>query len=295
MTDRPEDLQRPMDPVRRALTGWVRLAGRAAWQVLVLALAAAAVGLAYSARNIGINTSIADLISDELPYRQHDRELDAAFPRNVRTLSVVVEAESPDLAESAAEALSLRLMADKTHFKSVLYPEAEPFFRRNGLLYLDEDELQALSDRLAEAQPMLASLNEDPSIRGLTEVLRLAIEDADAASAVAVAPALERIADSVERVAAGRPAMLSWRGLMAGEGTLAAQERRKFIVVQPVLDFGSLAPSAAPIRAIKAAAFDLGLDPEQGYRVRVTGSPARNFSMNMGITRPWPRSSQRGP
>ena len=172
-----------MDPVRRALTGWVRLAGRAAWPVLVLALAAAAAGLAYSARNIGINTSIADLISDELPYRQHDKELDAAFPRNVRTLSVVVEAESPDLAESAAEALSLRLMADKTHFKSVLYPEAEPFFRQNGLLYLDEDELQALSDRLAEAQPMLASLNEDPSIRGLTEVLRLAIEDADARKA----------------------------------------------------------------------------------------------------------------
>ena len=263
-----------MDPARRALTGWVRLAGRAAWPVLVLALASAAAGLAYTARNIGIDTSIADLISDELPYRRHNKELDAAFPRNAGTLSVVVEAESPELAESAAEALSLRLMADKTHFTSVLYPEAEPFFRRNGLLYLDEDELEALSDRLAEAQPMLASLNEDPSIRGLAEILRRAIEDADAASAGAVAPALERIADSVERVAAGRPALLSWRGLMAGEGEPAAEARRKFIVAQPVLDFGSLAPSAAPIRAIEAAAFDLGLDPEQGYRVRVTGSPA---------------------
>ena len=237
-----------MDPARRALTGWVRLAGRAAWPVLVLALASAAAGLAYTARNIGIDTSIADLISDELPYRRHDKELDAAFPRNAGTLSVVVEAESPELAENAAEALSLRLMADKTHFTSVLYPEAEPFFRRNGLLYLDEDELEALSDRLAEAKPMLASLNEDPSIRGLAEILRRAIEDADAASAGAVAPALERIADSVERVAAGRPALLSWRGLMAGEGEPAAEERRKFIVAQPVLDFGSLAPSAAPIR-----------------------------------------------
>lgn len=265
---------RHKDFAQRALVRWIAVVRRVAWLVVLLAILATAGGLNYTANNIGINTSISDLISDKLPYRQNDRALDAAFPQNVRTLSVVVEAESAELAETAAEALALRLRNDTTHFNSVLYPEADAFFRQNGLLYLDVDELESLSDRLAEAQPMLASLNEDPSIRGLAEILRLAIEEANAEFADAVAPALEKIADTVERVAAGRPAMLSWRSLMAGEGDLAPEDRRKFIVVQPVLDFASLEPSAAPIQAVKSAAASLGLDADKGYRVRVTGSPA---------------------
>ena len=49
-------------------------------------------------------------------------------------------------------------------FRDVFYPEGDGFFRRNGLLYLELDELQALGDRLAEVQPLLSALAEDPSL-----------------------------------------------------------------------------------------------------------------------------------
>ena len=49
--------------------------------------------------------------------------------------------------------------------------------RRNGLLYLDVDELSDLSDRLAEAQPFLGTLWRDPSLRGLFRMLELVIDE----------------------------------------------------------------------------------------------------------------------
>ncbi|MFN3077798.1 MAG: hypothetical protein ABT940_13150, partial [Alphaproteobacteria bacterium] len=56
-------------------------------------------------------------------------------------------------------------------------PEGDPFFRRNGLLYLELGEIDALGDRLARVQPFLGSLWQDRSLRGLFELLTLAITE----------------------------------------------------------------------------------------------------------------------
>ncbi len=258
----------------RLLIGWTGLARRFALAVVLLALVASAAGVRYSVSEIGINTSTDDMLSEDLPFRQNDQALDDAFPQSINTLSVVVEGETSDLAEDAAVRLAERLGQMPERFHSVFYPENHPFFRQNGLLYLDLESLQDLADRLAEAQPLLASLNEDPSLRGLAAVLRLALEEADGELDAAVAPALKKIAATVERVANGEPARLSWRALLTGEDKPGANDRRHFVVVQPVLDFGSLEPAAQAVEAIKRAARELALTADNGVRVRVTGSPA---------------------
>ena len=275
---------------RGLLVRWIALARRGALAVCLLAVAAAAGGLAYSVGNLGINTSTADMLSEELPFRRNFTALEEALPKNVDLLLIVVEAGTPELAEEAAEALAARLAAQTDRFHSIFYPASHPFFRRNGLLYLDLEDLEALSDRLAEAQPMLASLNEDPSLRGLSGVLRLAITESQGEMDAAVAPVLAAFAETVERVAEGRPARLSWRELMtgdsgangeagdgpgdgSGDGT-GLESRRQLIVSQPVLDFGSLEIAGQARDAITAAARDLGLTEDKGVSVRVTGSPA---------------------
>ena len=271
---------------RGLLVRWIALARRGALAVCLLAVAAAAAGLAYSVGNLGINTSTADMLSEELPFRRNFTALEEALPKNVDLLLIAVEAGTPELAEDAAEALAVRLAAQTDRFHSIFYPASHPFFRRNGLLYLDLEDLEALSDRLAEAQPMLASLNEDPSLRGLSEVLRLAIAESQGEMDAAVAPVLAAFAETVERVAEGRPARLSWRELMTGDsgadgeaddgsgnGT-GLESRRQLIVSQPVLDFGSLELAGQARDAITAAARDLGLTEDKGISVRVTGSPA---------------------
>ena len=83
--------------------------------------------------------------------------------------------------------------------------------------------------------------------------------------------AASALADAFEAAAAGRPAFFSWRALIAGEpGT--PQERRRFVLIQPVLDYGALQPGARASEAIRAAARELDLDPAHGVTLRLTGS-----------------------
>ncbi|MFQ6018153.1 MAG: flippase-like domain-containing protein [Kiloniellaceae bacterium] len=272
----------------RLLVRWVGLVQR--WAVLVLVLAVlATAGAAYvTVSGIGINTSTTDMLSAGLAFRRNAEALKQAFPQFTDTLTVVIEADTPDRAEAAAELLSAELHARPGLYRSVFYPEGDPFFRRNGLLYLELDELQALSDRLAEAQPLLAALSEDMSLRGLAKVLRLAVGDASQAegggdpgkavgdAAAAVAPVLDRIAVTVESVAGdtgaeGRPRALSWGALLRGEDP-GPEDRRRLIAAQPVLDYGSLEPAAAAIETVRRLAGELELTEAKGLQVRMTGT-----------------------
>ncbi|MHA1599874.1 MAG: MMPL family transporter, partial [Alphaproteobacteria bacterium] len=261
------------------LAQWIRHIERFAPLVLVLAVLATGVAGYLTFDKIGINTSTTDMLSPELPFRRFDAEISRAFPQLSDTLIVVIDGDTADLAADAATALAEGMAARTPVFRDVFFPEGDPFFRRNGLLYLDLVELQALSDRLAEAQPLLSALSEDPSLRGLAGVLNQALAD-DAGSGTAraaVAPVLDKMAVAVESLADARTGTgiatpLSWRELLADEGP-APEARRRFIAVQPVLDFGSLSPAATAIETVRRLADDLGLTEARGVRVRLTGSP----------------------
>ncbi|MCH6588201.1 MAG: MMPL family transporter, partial [Proteobacteria bacterium] len=280
----------------RLLIRWVRLVSRSALPVLVVALLAT-LGAAYlTVTRIGINTDTTDMLSEELAFRRHNRALSQAFPQFTDNLTVIVEAATPDLAEDAAARLAAEIGARPRLFRDVFYAQGDAFFRRNGLLYLELDELDALGDRLAEIQPLLAALGQDPSLRGLSGVLRLALGDADVGpdsrraeeAAAAVAPALEKLAAAAESLAArapgGRPVLaMSWHALLSGEDPEPADKRR-FIVLRPMLDFTSLEPAAQAIEALRRLAAELGLTEDNGLRVRLTGE-AVMFQEELGSVR----------
>jgi hopanoid biosynthesis associated RND transporter like protein HpnN len=255
---------------RRWLAGWVDLVRRSALWVLLISVLSGAGALVYAAGHLGINTSTKEMLSEELPFRRNDRAMDAAFPQLEHQILVVVEAASAERAEAAATHFAAGLAKQPERYSSVFYPEGDAFFRRNGLLYLGLDELQSLADRLAAAQPMLATLKADMTLRGLAEVLDLAAEEVRGESAAVLAPALDAMAGTVEDLAERRPAALSWQELLTGgEGGPAA--RRRLIVVSPVLDYGSLEPAAPAIAGIKALVDRQGLSDGGDVRVRITG------------------------
>ena len=203
---------------RRLSIRWTNVVRRWAWPVVVLSLLSAVGCALYVADTVTINTDTTDMLSPDLPFRKAWRAEYEAFPEFDNTLVVVVEGETPDLADDAAAALADRLRRQPEMFGSVFYPQGEAFFRRNGLLYLDVGDLEALSDRLAAAQPFLGALSADPSLRGLFEMLTLAVDQAGKAVGgipIAIAPILEAIAGVVEAQAAGRPAWLSWQRLLS--------------------------------------------------------------------------------
>src|SRR6202011_498519 len=76
--------------------------------------------------------------------------------------------------------------------------------------------------------------------------------------------------DTVNEVLAGRRASFSWRVLASGKPA-EPSELRRFIEVEPVLDFTALQPGRAATEAIAETARDLNLDSGYRARVRLTG------------------------
>ena len=251
---------------------WVERVCRRPGLVVLLCLAAAA-GLAWlAAASLTINTSTDDMLSEALPFRAQNEAVDAAFPQLVDTLTVAVEAPDALAAEAAAEGLAAALAARPAVVQSAFLPEGGDFFRRHGLLYLPPAELQALGDRLAGAQPLLAALQADPSLRGLADLIAKAVTEDAAAGGADLAALLDRLAAVAEALPEDPQVRLSWSALLSDEAE-TAEDRRRFVIVKPVIDFGSLAPMAAAVAAVEQAADGLGLTEAKGYRLRLTGEP----------------------
>lgn len=263
--------------LRGVLSNWTDMVRRSAGIVIALSIVSAALCGWYTATHIAINTDTEGMLSADLPFRQNAIQLKEAFPQNTDTLLVLVEGANPDLVHAGADRLVSRLRERPELFGPIYDPAGEPYFRRNGLLYLDTDDLNVLSDRLAEAQPFLGALWSNASLPGLFDLLGLALDESTKGSdaPIEIASALTAIAEVVEAQAEGHTVLLSWRNLMAGGSDKDVNERR-FIVVQPVLDFSSLAPAAMAMSEVRQIAVETGLVPANGVTVRLSGTAALN-------------------
>jgi hopanoid biosynthesis associated RND transporter like protein HpnN len=261
------------DRFERFLVAWVDGARRMALLVVLLAVAATA-GLGYYAvNNMGMNTSTEDMLSPELPFRQRQKEFKAVFPQLSNSIVAVIDGANIDLAEDAAQALEAKLRDLPDLFRQIYRPGGSDYFVQNGLLYLDTEELGDLADRLADAQPLLTDLAQDPSLRGFFGVLGLAADEiADGAEVPAgLVDVFERVSESIEARSAGAPGRLSWSELMRG-GDISAEDRRRFIIIWPKLDFSQLQPAGPAMAAVRTAGKELGFGADSGVRLRLTGS-----------------------
>ncbi|HET9762820.1 MAG TPA: MMPL family transporter, partial [Casimicrobiaceae bacterium] len=240
--------------------------------VVAIALAIGAVAAWYANRHIAIDTDTAKLIASDVPWRQREIAFDAAFPQRLDLIAVVVDAPTAEVAERSTAALTAALSRNTELFRSVRRPDAGPFFEREGLLFMPLNELDAALERVIAAQPLLAVVAADPTLHGLVSALRLMLEGArrDPAAWMSLAQPMSALADAFDAPLAGAPKLFSWRALLNG-GSVDARELRRFILAQPVLDYGELQPGAKATKFIRATARDLGLTGERGVRVRLTG------------------------
>ncbi|HUI18057.1 MAG TPA: MMPL family transporter, partial [Alphaproteobacteria bacterium] len=245
---------------------------RSSWIVALTGLALGALSAFYTGQHFAITTDSINLIAPDLPWRRNKATFDQAFPGENLAIVVVVDGETPELAEWGATRLAARLAADAAPFESVERPDGGPFFARNGLLLLPLADVRTAMDRLIASQGFLGPLAADPTLRGVMDTLDLALEGVRRGETTLAK--LERplagLADALERVTQGKPAFFSWRSLIAGRAP-DTRETRRFILVRPKLDYGALAPGARASRAIRAAALALDLGPATGVRVRLTG------------------------
>ena len=132
-----------------------------------------------------------------------------------------------------------------------------------------------MADRLFQAQGLLGSLTSDPSIRGLSEVLRLAVEDMRSGNAPIgdLSAVFDRIAGVVEAQAEGRMRELSWRSLISGVDPKPSDLRR-FLQVRAQSGIGLFSARRTRNAGNSQDRRRRGLTPENGVLVRLTGGLA---------------------
>ncbi len=247
---------------------------RAGLVVLAGVLIAAGCG-ALAATRLGISTDTGALFSSSLPWRQQQIAFDRAFPQLANLLVAVLDGAVPEEIESTAAGLGHALATDHTHFRRVSRPDASPYLTRNALLFLSRPQLTALLSRTIDAQPFLGQLVADPSLRGLFSALSLLAMGVQHGQAdlSSVGAALSGFNAALRDAAAGHPKPLSWENLLAGP--LAKEAGRyRFVLAQPVQNYGALQPGGAATAALRAAAAKLPYVANGDVRVRITGSVA---------------------
>jgi uncharacterized protein len=251
----------------------VAACARRPWLVITVAGVLCTSAIAYTVRHIAIDTNSSNLIAEDVAWRKREIAFDAAFPQRADLIAVVVDAATPEFAEQATAVLSQRLSSQIELFRAVSRPDGGAFFDRAGLLFESIADLSQTTQRLIAAQPLLGSLAADPTVRGLMDALALLVEgvQADPTRFDELAQPLGALADAFDGFAAGLAPAFSWRTLITGHAA-EPRELRRFILVQPVLDYNALQPGGRASAAIRQTAHELGLDADPLVRVRQTGS-----------------------
>ena len=229
----------------------------------------------YAVRHMQLDTDQAHLISPNIPYRLAERNFDKAFPQTTDSLVAVIDAPTSGEAEQAVAALRDKLAPQTDLFRLVRRPPEETYFRDHGLLFLSTDDLTALSDHLSQAQPMIGTLHQDPSLRGFLNVIALAMQGVQhgQADAGSLAPLLDQLDKPAAAIAQGRPAApVNWSSMLGAVGEHDTAQRVLF--TQPRLRFDALVAGAGPTDAIRKAAAELGIAAEHGMQLRITGAVA---------------------
>jgi len=259
--------------LRSVIVAIVTRSTRHAWAVIIGASLLSLASGVYAAKHFGINTDINTLISQDLPWRQRELAFERAFPQHLRSILIVVDAPTPELTTEATSALVQRLQTNQDLFDSVAQPGGGAFFRKNGLLFLPLQETEKIAGQLTQAEPLISQLATDPSLRGLIEVLQMGLTGVELEKITldGMVRPLTVTADTVDAVMSNKPVYFSWQELLAGGEAGQANSKRKFIDVQPKLDFTALQPGEAATDAIRQAVADLRLPQDFGARVRLTG------------------------
>ncbi|WP_291510597.1 MMPL family transporter [Acidithiobacillus sp.] len=249
--------------------GCVRFSGA----VLLFFLVALAASVYFVVGHFAINTDTSNALSRDLPFQQREAAYKKAFPQDHDSIVVVIQGQSRSATDDAVDRLEGWLRAHRETFPQVYVPGGGSFFRRNGLLYLPTAQVEEFAKRITDAQPLIARLSADPSIGGLSTLLSQAIDHelSGGSSLSGLTKVYGALNGAILANLQGKPYTVSWAELMGGKlGDLGPSKR--FVIIQPAMNYQALEPAAAAIHSLRAGLHSLQLDPAHGVQVGITGS-----------------------
>jgi len=253
----------------------VDLCARYRWTIVAVGVLLMLGAAVFDVAKFSINSDVEGLISENIPWHRRQLELSEAFPQ--KGILAVVKAPTSENAEQATNALAQSLAKNPNLFPLVGQPDSGEFFERNGLLFKPTAEVKSSAEGLIRAEPLIADLAGDPSLRGVMTAFSQAVDGVRThrIGLDQLAWPLSLADQTLSDVLSGKPATFSWQQLLQG-GPVPANQLRHFIEVEPQLDFSQLQPGLRAEQGIRRAAADLDLPNKFGATVGLTGQVPMN-------------------
>lgn len=157
--------------LKQLLSNWVALCWQHGQLVLFTLLLTTMLAGSYAVSEFRMVSKLGELIRQDGNWKTQWDDYKAQFPSLIETVIVVVSSDSRAKVDYVTAKLSGALSNQPNKYSEVFSPAAEPFMRERALLYLSADDLEQVSARLIEAQPMLTRFAKDPSLRGVLELI----------------------------------------------------------------------------------------------------------------------------
>jgi len=161
----------------RLLRRVVRLSCRRPLVTTLLSLILAVAGVTYTLHALSFKTSGRDLLPKDagyvVRYNQYAREFG-----ELEDIVIVIEARAFEVARDYAARLVRELRASPLKFPRVAYRVDPKHFEGRQLLYLSEEQLKEIRDRIFDHQEFMESFAGDPSLARLIEGANAAMTSA---------------------------------------------------------------------------------------------------------------------
>jgi hopanoid biosynthesis associated RND transporter like protein HpnN len=243
------------------------------WWVLAVATFATAISFSYAFMYLGINTDTTEMLAADVPFQKAREQYKKVFPQNTDSILLVVEANTPEMAYAAAKNLDRGLRKESEHITSVYMPFGGSFFENYALLYLDLSELEQLAESVAESQLFIEELMRDRTLHGLFTMLSHSYHTTHWVDEPLLDSLFRRMAEGIQSSLAGLDYVLAWHSVLLKQD-LNTSRTRRFILVQPQLDYQKLLPAETALQAIHRIIQESAVSGIHGVRVRVTGEVA---------------------
>ncbi len=263
----------PSDWLSRALGRVADFLKHKAWWVLTFAIFATVMSFTYVFMYLGINTNTTEMLAADLPIQEARKHYKTIFPQNADSIILVVEANTPEMAYAAVKTLDVRLRNEPEHIRSVYTPFGGHFFEKNALLYLDLAELEQLTKSMAESKSFIKEFMQNRNIHGLFTMLSDRYDQMRWVNEPLLDSLFRRMAEGIQSCMAGLDYVLAWHSVLLKQDLETSQTRR-FILLQPRLDFQKILPAETALHAIRRVIKDSDVTAIPGVRVRVTGEVA---------------------
>jgi uncharacterized protein len=253
----------------------VTFSARYRWLVFFAGGLMAALASVYDVERFSITTDTEGLISRSLAWNQRQTAFSSAFPP--KGISVVITAATPENVGVAASVLERDLVKHPDLFRTVVQSGGGAFFQKNGLLFERLADVKKSIAGLSSGQFLIGVLAADPSLRGAMKALSLATDGVEAGAIKfdQLSWPLAMADRTLTNVFDGKSVAFSWQELVQGAPS-ETKALRRFIEVQPILDFAALQPGRQATEGIQRSVHDLNLGEKYGAKVELTGPVPMN-------------------